>query len=394
VARGTAILGALSAKRPGRAAGASLSDREGALIPRSGVIETLAGVGEAGHSGDGGDCASARLNGPSGCALDGAGSFFIADTQNNCVRVLDLVGWTIEAFAGTGEAGYSGDGGPAAEATFSRPTGVAAGRDGDVFICDRGNHAVRRVSAADGVVTTVAGTGEAGYGGDGGPGTESRLAGPSGAALDGRGGLVICEAEGHRVRRLDLESGVISTVAGTGEAGVAEDGSEAVGAQLSAPSGVAVDGEGNVYVAEAGANRIVRIGEDGVLRVVSGTGEAGASGDGGPAADATYRGPTGLSCDSRGDLCVADTENHAVRMIVASTGTVLRVAGGRRGFSGDGGDAAAASLSRPQGCVVDEDGVVYVADTENHRLRVVQSYETAVGDLDSEGDDMELDEFS
>ena len=146
-----------------------------------------------------------------------------------------------------------------------------------------------------------------------------------------------------------------------------------------------------MYVAEAGCNRIVRIGADGVLRVVSGTGEAGASGDGGPAADATYRGPMGLSCDEQGNLYVADTENDAVRVIVASTGTVFRVAGGRRGYSGDGGDAAAASLSRPQGCAADGDGVAYIADTENHRLRVVQSYEMADEDLDDDGDS-ELDE--
>ena len=384
--RVAAILGAPSAGRSGFTLDGSWNDREGTLIPRSGVIETLAGTGEAGDSGDGGDCAAARLNGPSSCALDGAGSLFVADTQNNCVRVVDLVDWTIERFAGTGEAGYEGDGGPATEATFAGPTGLAAGRDGDVFICDTGNHVVRRVSGSDGAVTTVAGTGEAGYGGDGGPATEARLDGPSGVALDGRGGLVICEITGHRVRRVDLESGEISTVAGTGEAASAEDGSKADGAPLNAPSAVAVDGEGNVCVAEAGGNRIVRIGVDGVLRVVSGTGQAGASGDGGPAMAATYRGPMGLSFDGQGDLYVADTGNHAVRVIVEADGAVFRVAGGRRGFSGDGGDSVAASLSRPQGCAADEGGTVYITDTENHRLRAVQIYGAGDEDFDDEDD--------
>ena len=366
--------------------------RQGTVIPQSGLIETLAGNGEVGHSGDGGDSTEARLNGPTACALDGAGNLFIADTLNHCVRVIDLVGWTIEAFVGTGEAGYSGDGGPAIDAMFNCPVGVAVGADGDVYICDSGNHAVRRVRATDGIVETVAGTGSPGSSGDGGPGIEAQLLEPVGVAVDEDDGLIISEASGHRVRRLDLASGTISTVAGTGEPGVAEDGARAVEAPLNAPAGVVVDGSGAMCIAEAGGNRVVMIDSDGLLHVVSGTGQPGASGDGGAAGLATYTSPQGVACDAHGNAYVADTENHAVRVIVAATGTVLRVAGGRRGFSGDGGDAAAASMARPHGCAVDGEGDVYIVDTDNHRLRVVGTHWAAGDDLHEGEDDLD-DEY-
>jgi sugar lactone lactonase YvrE len=279
--------------------------------------------------------------------------------------------------AGTGKKGYTGDGGPATRATFHEPYAVAADARGSLYVADRLNAVVRRVDGRTGVVTTVAGTGRKGFGGDGGPGTKALLREPNDCCLDGKGGLLIADVADWRVRRLDLKTGTISTFAGTGPSrGRAArealgDGGPATRALVVEARAVCVDGAGNSYVCERRGNCVRRVDGHGIITTVAGTRAAGAKD--GPASEATFNGPKAIRCDRAGNVYVVDTENHAVRKVDAKTGRVTTVAGGRKGAGGDGGDARKAGLDRPHGCVLDRDGILYIADSNNHRVRRVRA---------------------
>jgi streptogramin lyase len=338
------------------------------------TIATLAGTGQEGYSGDGGPAAEARLNAPFDTALDAAGNLYFSDTFNHCVRRVDGKTRAITTVAGCGKKGYSGDGGPAAEATMNEPYGVALDRDGNIFIVDRLNYCIRRVDAASGTIRTIAGTGKSGYSGDGGPGTEAQLREPNGLALDGKGKLYIADVADQRVRVLDLESGAIETFCGTGRKQHSGDGGLFGKASLFGPRAVHVGPDGNVYICEREGNSIRKVDlESGIITTVAGTGKRGYSGDGGPAAQATFNGPKELDVDAAGNIYVVDTENHAIRRIDAQTGIVTTVAGdGTGGSTGDGGPATRGRLDRPHGVVVGPDGTMYIGDTLNHRIRVVR----------------------
>jgi streptogramin lyase len=338
------------------------------------TIVTLAGTGQEGYSGDGGPAAAARLHAPFDTALDAAGSLYFSDTFNHCIRRVDAKTGVITTVAGCGKKGYSGDGGAATEATMNEPYGVALDRDGNLFIVDRLNYCIRRVDAARGTMSTIAGTGKAGYSGDGGPGTEAQLREPNGLALDGKGKLYIADVADQRVRVLDLESGEIETFCGTGRKQHSGDGGPFGKASLLGPRAVHVGPDGNVYICEREGNSIRKVDlESGIITTVAGTGKRGYSGDGGPATEATFNGPKELDVDTAGNLYVVDTENHAVRRVDASTGTVSTVAGdGTGGGTGDAGPATRAHLDRPHGVVVGRDGTIYIGDTMNHRVRVVR----------------------
>jgi sugar lactone lactonase YvrE len=347
----------------------------GAAPLAAGTIDTVAGTGQAGYSGDGGPATAARLNQPFHCAL-GKGRLYVADAFNHCVRRIDLKTGVITTVAGCGRKGYSGDGGPATKATLNEPYAVAVSDEGDLYVVDRLNAVVRRVDGASGVITTVAGTGKRGYAGDGGKGTDARLDEPNDCCLDGKGGLLIADVSDWRVRRLDLKAGTITTFAGTGrrrgridrtEIG---DGGPATKAVLVGARAVCVDGRGNTYVCEREGNAVRRIDPRGVITTVAGTGARGAAD--GPAGRATFNGPKAIRCGPGGDVFVVDTENHSVRKFDVKAPRVTTVAGGRQGKGGDGGDAREAGLDRPHGVAVDRDGILYIADSGNHRVRRVR----------------------
>ena len=339
----------------------------------TGVITTVAGDGTSGFSGDGGPATSASLGGPSGVAVDASGNLFIADASNHRARRVDVSTGVISTVAGNDSLGFSGDGGPATSASLNIPYGVAVDASGNLLIADTFNLRVRRVDASTGVITTVAGNGTQGFSGDGGPATSASLNLPLGVAVDSSSNLLIASQFNNRVRRVDAATGVITTVAGNGTPGFSGDGGPATGASLRGPSGIAVDASGNLFIADAFNNRIRRVdGSTGVITTVVGNGTFGFSGDGGPATNASLRFPVGVAVDASGNLFIADTSNRRVRRVDAATGVIDTVAGdGTSGFSGDGGPATSASLGGPSGVAVDASGNLFIADTGNDRIRKV-----------------------
>ena len=342
------------------------------MTPENGMITTRAGIGDAGYDGDGGPAGSARLNEPFMCAFDRQGNLYVAEAMNHCVRRIDGRSGVITTVAGTGELGYGGDGGPPTQATLNQPYALDIADNGDLYIVDRLNAVIRKVDAASGIISTVAGTGMPGSGGDGGPATQAALREPNDCFLDRHGGLLIADVKDHRVRRLDLTAGIITTFAGNGEKVRAGDGRPAAEAGILGARAVCQDGSGNTYICEREGNGVRKVGSDGIMSTFAGTGERGYSGDGGSALAATWGAPKALRCDLQGNLLVVDTENHAIRRIDAVTGVVTTVAGGQHGGHGDGGPATAAGLDRPHGCCVDAQGNLYIADSNNHRVRVVR----------------------
>ena len=339
----------------------------------NGTITTIAGSGEAGYDGDGGPAASARLNEPFLCAFDRQGNLYVAEAMNHCVRRIDGRSGVITTVAGTGQLGYGGDGGPATQATFNQPYALDVAENGDLYVVDRLNAVIRKVDAASGIISTVAGTGTPGSGGDGGPATHAALWEPNDCFLDRRGGLLIADVQDQRIRRLDLATGVITTFAGNGDKARSGDGLPAIEASIFGARAVCQDGSGNTYICEREGNGVRKVGVDGIMTTLAGTGERGYGGDGGPALTATWGAPKALRCDLQGNVLVVDTENHAIRRIDAVTGIVTTVTGGWHGGHGDGGPATEAALDRPHGCCVDAQGNLYIADSNNHRVRIVRA---------------------
>ena len=339
-------------------------------VDTSGIITTVAGTGSQdfdgqGYGGDGGPAVRAQLSHPFGLALDRNGNLYIADSYNNRIRRVDASG-TITTIAGTGDRGFSGDGGPAVEAQLENPYGVAVDGAGNLYIADSENYRIRRVDAS-GIITTVAGTGSIGFSGDGGPAIRAQIAWPARVAVDGAGNLYIADFSNFRVRRVDA-SGIITTVAGTGERGYGGDGGPAVQARLEWPSHLAVDGAGNLYIADV--DRIRRVDTSGIITTVAGTGDSGFSGDGGPAVQARIIHSRGVAVDGAGNLYIADTFNDRIRRVDVS-GIIATIAGG--GSGGDGGPAVEARLNSPNGVALDRVGNLYIADTISHRIRRVDA---------------------
>jgi DNA-binding beta-propeller fold protein YncE len=336
-----------------------------------GRIHTIAGTGAKGYAGDGGPAPQALLNEPFMCAFDAAGNLYVAEAANHCVRRIDTATGVITTVAGTGAPGYAGDGGLATRATLNQPYSMQIDTNGDIYIVDRLNAVIRKVDAVTGFITTVAGTGEPGSSGDGGPGPLAQLREPNDCFLDGRGGLLIADVQDQRIRRLDMRSGIITTFAGTGEKARTGDGRSAAAASILGARAVCTDRRGQTYICEREGNGIRRVDAHGIMSTYAGTGERGYGGDGGPALAATWGAPKAIRCDRHDNVLVVDTENHAIRHIDAVTGVVTTIAGGRQSGDGDGGPAASAGLDRPHGCDVDAQGNIYIADSNNHRVRVV-----------------------
>jgi DNA-binding beta-propeller fold protein YncE len=337
-----------------------------------GIIQTVLGNGEEGWAGDGGPATQAACQEPYMCAFDTQGNMFVCMGRNHIIRRMDAKTSIITSLAGTGEAGYTGDGGPAQSATFDMPYALTVDTNGDIYIAERRNAIVRKIDGTTGMVTTLAGTGEIGYSGDGGPGNKAMLREPNDVFLDGKECLLIADIQDQRIRRVDLRTGIITTFAGTGEKSRGGDGRRATEASLMGPRAVCMDQLGNTYVCEREGNGVRKIDPNGILTTVAGAESVfGYSGDGGPALDATWGAPKAIRCDPQNNIIVVDTENCAVRRIDARTGIVNTIAGGHAGDDGDGGPATAAGLARPHGCAVDPTGKLYIADTHNNKVRVV-----------------------
>jgi len=343
-------------------------------------IDTVAGNGQAGFAGDGGAAASARFTLPLDVARDGAGNLYVADSGNNRVRRISPSG-IVTTFAGGGsgacggaELNSVGDGCPATQAVLRAPAAMAVDAAGNVFIADQLNQRIRMVNTT-GIIITVAGNGVAGFSGDDGPAPLASLRNPFGLAFDGAGNLYIADASNHRIRRVNA-FGLITTAAGSGVAGYDGDGIQAVNARLNFPTDIAFDPAGTMYIADS-ANSVVRgVSPAGMMSTFAGRGqlgrggEPGFSGDGGPATAAHLTNPFGLAVDGQGQVFVADTGNQRVRMVNAA-GVITTVAGsGASGFGGDGGPATAARLDLPIGMTVAQNGRdVLFADMNNHRIR-------------------------
>jgi uncharacterized protein (TIGR03437 family) len=416
-------------------------------INPSGTLTRVAGNSRRGYSGDGAPATAAQLDTPEGLAVDAAGNLYLADIGNQRVRKVSVDG-TITTVAGNGISGYSGDGGAAIAARLSLGgtpgwgadgIGLATDAAGNLYIADAGNNRVRKVSPA-GIITTIAGNGTSGGSGDGGLATSAQLRGPVNVAVDATGDLFIADAGNYLVRKVS-PAGIITSLAevhspkglavdfggnlyiassdndqvfyvatngtggvfaGTGDTGYSGDGGLALSAQLSDPAGVAVDGSGNIYVADSGNHRVRKISPAGVITTLAGTGKQSFSGDGGPAVNAALAMPRGVALDASGNLYIADKYNDRIRKI--ANGTITTVAGGGNptsyGWTGDGGPATSAYLNHPENVAVGAGGNLYIVDSGHRRIRRVNSSGTittvAGGGTQGRGDggsatDAELD---
>ena len=334
-----------------------------ASVATAATVTTVIGTGVAGFS-------DTQVNQPYGLVIGPDGALYFCDLENSRIRRLDLKTKQLTTIAGNGKKAYQGDGGPAAEASLNMPHELRFDSKGDMYIAERDNHVIRKVDMKSGVISTVVGTGVPGFSGDGGPGIKAQLRQPHSILFDKSGRLLICDIGNHRIRRLDLSTGIVETWAGTGETTATPDGAAVHGTPLRGPRTMALAPNGDLYLALREGNAIYRIdAKTETLHHVAGTGQQGYTGDGGPALDAKLSGPKGLSMGD-GALYIADTESHTIRKLDLKTGIISTVLG--TGTRGDGPepDPLACKLSRPHG-VLFANGVLYVADSETNRIRVV-----------------------
>jgi len=370
-----------------------IADTENSVIREAvaatGNIQTVAGDGTVGYTGDGGSAISAELNYPSEIVVDTSGNIFIADTDNFVIR--EVSSGTINTIIGNNTLAYSGDGGLATNAALNAPGTVSVDTAGDLFIADTDNSVIRDLVASTGDIQTTAGTGIAGYTGDGGLATVAELNYPSGVFLDASGNIFVADTENSVIREVAAATGDIQTIAGNGTPGYSGDGGAPTSAELNNPAGVVLDASGNIYIADAGnsAVRVINTGtvavtiagitiQPATIQTVAGNGTgctdtSSGCGDSGPATSAELNFPSGISLDSGGDIFIADSFSDAVREVAASTGIIQTVAGtlGQRGYSGDNGPATSALLDTPYGVFIDTLGNIFIADTDNSVIREV-----------------------
>lgn len=363
-------------------AGVAVTAHAQIVLPSSGDIDTLVGDGSPGYTGDGGAASSATLYYPTGVAADGSGNIYIADSSNYVIRKVTASTGDISTAAGNGTSGYSGDGGAATSAELTTPRALAVDGSGNIYIGDSSNNVVRKVTASTGYISTVAGNGSAGYSGDAGPATSAKLDDPAYIAVDGSGNLFIVDASNYVIREVLASTGYIYTVAGGGTLGTIcgaktdylGDGCQATNAVLAQPEGVAVDGGGNLYIADCGYQVIREVSAStGIISSVVGIPDTfGFSGDGGAAGSAKLNSPFDVKVDGSGNLYFADTGNQRIRKVTASTGYISTVGGnGADGYTGDGGAATSAELNNPEYIAVDSSHNIYLTDTNNFVIRAI-----------------------
>ena len=337
-------------------------------------IATVAGTGKPENNGDAGSALSINVGDPFGVEVGPDGALYITEVRNHRVRRLDLQKGTLSTVAGCGQKGYSGDGGPAIEAKLNEPYEIRFDDQGNMYFVEMQNHLVRRVDAKTGTIATIAGTGQPGYGGDGGPATKAMFKQPHSIALDHNGSLYVADIGNHRIRRIDLKSGNIESVAGNGEKALPKDGQSAKNTPVLGPRALFIDGT-TMWIALREGHSVWRIElDEWKWRHVAGSGQRGYRGDGGPAQHATFDGPKGIAVGPDKNVYVADTENQVIRRITIANGTISTVAGSgpeARGYAGDGAVATRAKMDRPHGICLAPNGDLYIGDTSNHRVRKV-----------------------
>jgi hypothetical protein len=365
-------------------AGAVLAPPAGA---DSGTITTVAGKSPPGYSGDGGPARDAQMNEPRMLTFDGAGTMYIVDTFNQVVRRVGTDGVITTVAGHSGgyvprndsdcKADFHGDGGPATQATLSCPHSAAVAANGDLYIADSANHAIRKIDHVTHVITTVVGQGgHNGSSGDGGPATEAKIDGPKGVLFDRDWDMIITDSGNDKIRRVDAATGIITTIAGTGITGESGDGGPATKANLTEPRTMALAADGSLLFTEPRVNRIRRVDLSGIITTFAGTGKAGFSGDGGPATRAQLNFNRGVAVDGAGTVWIADSLNQRIRKVDAA-GIITTAAGsGKTCYTtpdnscGDGGPATTAGFATPRALEFDEAGNLYVADTFNSRIRI------------------------
>jgi DNA-binding beta-propeller fold protein YncE len=333
---------------------------------RAGRLVQVAG---GGTGGDGTSADRAELTGPFGVGFDDQGTLFFVEMTGNRVRKIGPDG-LVTTLAGSGQKGNGGDDGPAARAELNGPHSLVVARNGDIYVADTWNNRVRKIDARTGRITNVAGTGRKGFSGDGRTATQAEFGGIYCLALDEDGQLLyLADLDNRRIRRIDLRAGIVATVAGNGEKGVPADGAIARSSPLVDPRAVALDWQGKVYILERSGHVLRVVDRSGKIRTVVGDGRQGDSGDGGDARHARLNGPKHLCVDARGNVLIADTENHRIRVYHPEDGTIQKLAGtGRKGTNGLGGPPADAELSQPHGVTIGPGGIVYIADSSNNRI--------------------------
>ncbi len=336
------------------------------------TIQTFAGIGKPGHSGDGGPAIEAQLDNPFGVVRGPDNCIWFCEYSGQRIRRIRQDG-TIETKAGNGAKGYDGDGGSALNASFNLPHEIRFDKHGHLYVVDMMNHAVRKIDAKTGKISTFAGNGKMGYSGDGGPASSAQFNKPHSIQFGPDGHLYVCDIGNHVVRRIDMATNQIETIAGTGKPGQTPDGSPIVGTPLNGPRSIDFDLKGNLWLATREGNQVFQLDlKNGVIAHKAGTGKSGFQGNGGPAKLAELKGPKGIAIDQLGNVWLADTESHSVRMINAKTGDLELVAG--TGSIGDGpdGDPLECKLARLHGIFVDTDGSIFIGDSEAHKIRVIR----------------------
>ncbi len=338
------------------------------------MINTIAGDGAAGFSGDGGFAVNAALNYPNHVFVDASGNIYIGDTQNNRIRKITKTG-IISTFAGNGTLGFSGDGGQATAAEFHAPSSMTLDASGNLYVADTWNQRIRKINTS-GVINTIAGNGSAGYSGDGGQATAAELNYPWGVTIDALGNLYISDQVNNRIRKV-ATTGIISTIAGyTTTGGYSGDGGQATAAGLNDPDGVCFDASGNMYIADSGNNRIRMVNTSGIISTFAGNGTNGYTGDGGAATAAELGEPTDVKIDAAGTIYIVNYQYSSVRTI--TSGIINQFVGyATQGFTGDCGAATSAELHLGQGIALDASANLYIADQANQRIRYVSIYAIA-----------------
>jgi hypothetical protein len=337
-------------------------------------ITTVAGTGTAGYNGDGIPATTAQFNGVQGLALDGAGNIYAADIAGNRIRKITIATGFITTIAGTGTGGYNGDGILATAAQINIPSALAFDGNGDLYFTDRSNSRIRKITTSTGIISTVAGTGTAGYNGDGILATSAQLNWPNEVSFDANGNLYIADWLNNRVRKIDIGTGIISTIAGTGTAGYNGDGIAATAAQINGPCGIIFDNAGNIYIAEYGGARVRKINvSTGIISTIAGTGTFGYNGDGILATTAQLSGCAYIKFDVAENMFIGEGSNQRVREIMKSTGLISTIAGtGTSGYNGDGIPATTAQLNYPFYILFDQPKCsMYIADYYNNRIRKI-----------------------
>jgi streptogramin lyase len=338
-------------------------------------MESVAGTGAPENNGDSGPAEAINIGHPFGVEMGPDGALYISEVLNHRIRRLDLTTGNLTTVAGCGRRGYSGDGGPALDAELNEPYEIRFDADGSLVFVEMKNHIIRRVDAKSHKISTLAGNGRQGFGGDGGPASKALFNQPHSIALDRDGTVYVADIGNHRIRRIDPKSGVIETIAGSSQPKIPRDGQAARGNSILGPRALFVDGE-VLWIALREGHSIWRMDlADGILHHVAGTGKPGFAGDGGPAVEAALNGPKGLAVAPDGNVFVADTENDAIRRIDVKSGTISTVAGGSKQVKTETPRGCAESnvpLSRPHGICVAPDGAVFIGDTLNHRVRRIR----------------------